>query len=280
MSLTPSDILQRRFPKRFRGYDPAEVDAFLEEVARALTDAVREQNALKDRVAAYKAQLVALRKQERELRGALTSAHRLAEDMKAQAERDAELTLERARLDADRVVEERRRELFQIEEEIRGLRRLRREALLRIRGELEHYLALLEQGETLEGPAETPEADEARVPDVAPDAPPPEFFDLGASLGTGSAGAEDVGTDRTEALDFGLEPEAPEAPAEAAGEAVFLETSPAEAAAGTGEPAADAGKAEKDAGEPRGGDTPEAMAGTEPEDVADPAAAARAAASS
>lgn len=147
MPLTPNAILEQKFSTRFRGYDPDEVDPFLEEVAAALVEAVRENNALKDRLSDCEAQLATLKDKEREFREALTSAHRLAEDMKAQAEREGQLIVERAKIDAERIVADGHQEAIQLEERIRGLRRLQRESVLRTRSGLEHYLRLLEDEE-------------------------------------------------------------------------------------------------------------------------------------
>jgi len=145
MSLSPNEIIEKEFRARFRGYDPEEVDSFLEEVSEIMTSLIKEKNALKNQLIAYKDQLADLKKREEEFREALTSAHKLSEEMKSQAEKDAELVLERAKLDAERIVADAHQEAVQLEEQIMGLRRIQRETAYKIRSVLEGYLRVIDE---------------------------------------------------------------------------------------------------------------------------------------
>jgi len=145
MSLSPNEILEKEFRARFRGYDPEEVDSFLEEVSEIMTSLIKEKNALKDQLIAYKGQLADMKKREEEFREALTSAHKLSEKMKSQAEKDVELMHERAKLDAERIVADAHQEAVQLEERIMGLRRIQRETAYKIRSVLEGYLRVIDE---------------------------------------------------------------------------------------------------------------------------------------
>jgi cell division initiation protein len=145
MSLSPNEIIEKEFRAKFRGYDPEEVDSFLEEVSEIMTSLIKEKNALKDQLIAYKDQLADLKKREEEFREALTSAHKLSEEMKSQAEKNAELVLERAKLDAERIVADAHQEAVQLEEQIMGLRRIQRETAYKIRSVLEGYLRVIDE---------------------------------------------------------------------------------------------------------------------------------------
>ncbi len=144
MSITPNDILDKQFQVSFRGYNRDEVDKFLEAVAQSMTAVIKELNALKDETAAYRAKLDSLQEREEEFRKALTTAHTFAEEMKAQARRDADLMLEQARMDAERMIADAHQEAIQLEDSIRGLRRIQREAVFKIRSSIEGYLHLLD----------------------------------------------------------------------------------------------------------------------------------------
>jgi cell division initiation protein len=148
MTLSPNEIIEKEFRARFRGYDPEEVDSFLEEVSEIMTSLIKEKNALKDQLVGYKADLADMKKREEEFKEALTSAHKLSEKMKSQAEKDAELMLERAKLDAERIVADAYQEAVQLEERIMGLRRVHRETAYKIRSVLEGYLRIIDE-ETL-----------------------------------------------------------------------------------------------------------------------------------
>ncbi|MCK4426756.1 MAG: DivIVA domain-containing protein [Deltaproteobacteria bacterium] len=145
MSLSPNEIIEKEFRARFRGYDPEEVDSFLEEVSEIMASLIKEKNALKDQLVGYKAHLADLKKREEEFREALTSAHKLSEKMESQAEKDAELILDRAKLDAERIVADAHQEAVQLEERIMGLRRVHRETAYKIRSVLEGYLRVIDE---------------------------------------------------------------------------------------------------------------------------------------
>jgi cell division initiation protein len=145
MSLSPNEIIEKEFHVRFRGYDPEEVNPFLEEVSEIMTSLIKEKNSLKDQLIAHEAQLADLKKKEEEFRKALTSAHKLSEKMKSQAEKDADLVRERAKLDAERIVADAHQEAVQLEERIMGLRRIQRETAYKIRSVLEGYLRVIDE---------------------------------------------------------------------------------------------------------------------------------------
>lgn len=144
MSLTPNDILEKNFSVSFRGYNRDEVDKFLEFVAESLTSAIKELNALKDQTAGLRIKLDSLQEREEEFRKALTTAHTFAEEMKQQAKKDSDLMLERAKMDSERIISDAHQEAIQLEDNIRGLRRIQREAVFKIRSSIEGYLHLLD----------------------------------------------------------------------------------------------------------------------------------------
>ncbi len=144
MSITPNEILDKQFSISFRGYDRDEVDKFLEAVAHSLTSVIKELNTVKDEAAALRAKLDSLQEREEEFRRALTTAHTFAEEMKQQARKDSEIMLEQARMDAERIISDAHQEAIQLEDSIRGLRRIQREAVFKIRSSIEGYLHMLD----------------------------------------------------------------------------------------------------------------------------------------
>ena len=57
MKLTPLDIKKQEFKRGLRGFDPIEVESFLEMVAEEYESAIREKNVLADEVLKLKTQL-------------------------------------------------------------------------------------------------------------------------------------------------------------------------------------------------------------------------------
>jgi cell division initiation protein len=148
MDISPNQILEKKFRTRFKGYDPDEVDSYLEEISMVMTSMIKEQNAMKDRLVRDETQLADLKKKEEEFREALTSAYKLSEETKLQAQKKADLIVEKAKLDADRIVAGAHQEVTQLEERISRLRRIQREAEHKIRAVLEGYLQIIDE-ETL-----------------------------------------------------------------------------------------------------------------------------------
>jgi len=64
--------------------------------------------------------------------------------MKSQARKDADLMLEQAKMDAERIITDAHQEAIQLEDSIRGLRRIQREAVYKIRSSIEGYLHMLD----------------------------------------------------------------------------------------------------------------------------------------
>src|ERR671922_25146 len=82
MKVTPLDLRQQRFNTVMRGYDRAEVNAFLADTAEEYENALRENDRLKQEVSKLEAILKEHRGQEVNLRNTLMTAQKLADDIK------------------------------------------------------------------------------------------------------------------------------------------------------------------------------------------------------
>ncbi len=145
MAITPNEIAEQKFPKRFRGYDVEAVTAFKETVAARLAEVIKERNMLKSRLKNCLYKLEQFKKREDEFRHAIAAAQKLAEEMKEQAKKEGDLIIEEAKLDAERIVADAHQEALQLEEKIRVLRRVQRESTFKIRNALENFLRLLDE---------------------------------------------------------------------------------------------------------------------------------------
>jgi cell division initiation protein len=153
MRITPQDIRQQQFTvKTFRGFDPQEVDAFLEDVAEDYESALKESAILKEQLAALEERARGVAELERTLQDTLVTTQRLSEEMKATAKREAQLIVQEAELHGEKLVEEARAEEAKIRNEIQMLKRLRRQAADDIRATFDRYHRLLTSDlETLGG---------------------------------------------------------------------------------------------------------------------------------
>lgn len=127
MRLTPIDVRQQQFAmKLFRGLDPQEVEAFLEEVAEDLEELQRENALLKEQLAALEDRMRGFEEKERALQETLLTTRKLAEEYKESARREAELIVREARLEAEKILEGARAEEAKLLAYVEVLKRERR----------------------------------------------------------------------------------------------------------------------------------------------------------
>jgi cell division initiation protein len=144
MRITPHDIRQQQFSsKMLKGYDPHEVDAFLDDVAEDYESVLKETALLREQMAAIEERSRGVAERERSLQETLVTTQRLAEEMKAAARREAELIVREAELRAEKVLEAVRGEEARIRTEIHSLRRMRRQVFEEMTSTLERYQRLL-----------------------------------------------------------------------------------------------------------------------------------------
>src|SRR3974377_594454 len=111
MELSPLEITQREFSKRFRGLDPEEVHTFLEQIAEEMTRLVQETTDRAAQIQRLETQLRVQQEREDSLRNVLLTAQKMTDEIKANATRDADLALKEAELKAERLLEQAHRKL-------------------------------------------------------------------------------------------------------------------------------------------------------------------------
>ena len=162
MRLTPLDIRKQEFPQRFRGYDPEEVDTFLDLIADDIEALITEKTQTADRVAALESQLAEFKEIERSLRDALVMAERMSSEAGETAQRKVEGMVQGAEMKAVNIVgeaesksrqilsdaETRRRSLIL---ELEALESQRNYALSKFRTLIEDQKAVLEAHSTSRG---------------------------------------------------------------------------------------------------------------------------------
>jgi len=153
MRITPHDIRQQQFTsKMFKGYDPHEVDAFLDDVAEDYESVLKETALLREQMAAIEERSRGVNEREKSLQETLVTTQRLAEEMKAAARREAELIVREAELRAEKVLEAVRGEEARIRTEIHVLRRMRRQVFEEMTSTLQRYQRLVSAEDVAEVP--------------------------------------------------------------------------------------------------------------------------------
>jgi cell division initiation protein len=126
-----------------KGYDPQEVDAFLDDVAEDYEAVLKEVALLKEQIAAAEERSRGVTERERTLQDTLVTTQRLADEMKNNARREAELILREAELTGEKSVEAARAEEGKIRADIVALKRMRRQLVEEFVATLDRYHRLL-----------------------------------------------------------------------------------------------------------------------------------------
>ncbi len=128
MRLNPRDIRQQQFTvRKFRGLDSQEVEAFLEDVADDYESILKENALLKEQLDALEERARTFAEREKTLQETLVTTHRITEEMKHAAKRDAELLRREAEITGEKILEGARAEEARLRSEVNELRRLRRQ---------------------------------------------------------------------------------------------------------------------------------------------------------
>ena len=139
--LTPLDVRRFDFGHAFRGYDPARVDQFRDQVADELERLGRINQDLDQKARSFHEQLRAFRERDRALNDALISAQQLRQETKEQAEREAMLIVCEAQGEGERLLEEVRGEVRRVQTELDALERARRSYLSQMRTLITRHLS-------------------------------------------------------------------------------------------------------------------------------------------
>jgi len=122
VTLKSVDILQQKFPLKFRGYDVQDVDSFLEVIAGELERLSNENSQVKDAVLVLKNEVETYKKKEESINAALVTVQKMAEDVKNSAVKEAEKIISRANLESEKIIEEARSKDEDANTELHALR--------------------------------------------------------------------------------------------------------------------------------------------------------------
>jgi len=139
MRITPVDIRQQQFTTRFRGFDQQEVDTFLEDVADDYENLLKENGLLKEQLAVHEERSRGMVEHEKLLKDTLVTTQRIAEEMKENGRREAQLAVREAEVQAEKVLEAARTAEAKIRTEIWNLKKTRRQLMETLMSTVETY---------------------------------------------------------------------------------------------------------------------------------------------
>jgi len=126
--LTPLDVRRYDFGRAFRGYNPARVDQFRDQVAEEMERLTRINQDLDSKARSFHEQL----------RG----------EVREQAEREAQLILREAQAEGERIIEAAKSDVRRMEEELDNLDRSRRTYLAQMRTLIARQLSEVEASDS------------------------------------------------------------------------------------------------------------------------------------
>ncbi len=143
MKLTPLDLRKQDFTRVMRGYDPDEVQAFLQMLSEQWEDVLATNRRLEDRVRTVETKLEHYERVEEALQEALHTARENKEQILQNAKREAEVTLKEAEARADEITREARTDRDRFRGEAERLEGRRSEIVARLRAFLLSEMELL-----------------------------------------------------------------------------------------------------------------------------------------
>lgn len=117
MKLTPMDINNKEFKRGLRGYNPDEVDEFLDEVVDNYEELYKENSKLKEKLDVLGEQVGHYAKIETTIQNTLVLAQNAADQAKETSQKEAELIVKNANETAQRIVDKAHSDVIQINDE-------------------------------------------------------------------------------------------------------------------------------------------------------------------
>jgi len=129
MKITPLEIKRQQFKKVMRGYDPVEVDTFLDMISHELEDVLSRNKELKDKMIEHETQLKDYKNMEKTLQQTLLQAQETSGKEIENSRKEASLIVQEAELKASQIVDKARMDFGRIKEEIANMK-ARKESIL------------------------------------------------------------------------------------------------------------------------------------------------------
>ncbi len=143
MKITPLDIKKQAFKKVIRGFDPIEVETFLEMVSEEFESLIKEKNNLSDEVLKLRTQLKDYQEVEKTFKESLLNAQQTMNQSRENSKREAMLIIKEAEVRAEKIIESAKKQLIDIRNELMVIKAQKDSFAKRLSHLLESQLELL-----------------------------------------------------------------------------------------------------------------------------------------
>ena len=148
MKISPLDIKNQEFGKKFRGYSPDEIHSFLDMVAGEMETLLKKNLELEEKIKSLEGKLSNYTRIENILQDTLLNTQKSAEETKSSAELKARTILDEARVNAEKIMAEAREELLKVRKDIEELRNQKDGFIVSFKSLIETQRSLLEMVES------------------------------------------------------------------------------------------------------------------------------------
>ena len=143
MKISPLDIKKQRFRIRVRGYDPDEVETFLEMIADEYDTLLNERNRIGGEYTKLKTQLKDYQQVEKTLQETLMNAQETVSQSRENSKREAQILVREAELKAERILDEAREKLDKMKNDLSLLKAQKESFAKRLKHLLESQIELI-----------------------------------------------------------------------------------------------------------------------------------------
>jgi cell division initiation protein len=150
VKLTPLDIRHKEFRRGMRGYSDEDVDVFLDEVADEFERLFQENIEARERIEHLVEQIRHFEALKETLQKTLVSAQQQADEMKANARKEAELIIKDAEIKGRDLVSESYTEKQRVQQALTKLKQVEEDFRFKFRSLLEAHINLLAEDESSE----------------------------------------------------------------------------------------------------------------------------------
>lgn len=144
MKLTPLDISKQEFKKTMRGYDPVEVQSYLEMIGSELEKILSLNKEQERKLIELTTELKNYKEVEKTLKQTLMNVQETSSKSRENSKKEADLILREAELNAAKLLENAKGEKQSLQEEISTLRTQKQSLIARLRHVLNSQLELMD----------------------------------------------------------------------------------------------------------------------------------------
>jgi cell division initiation protein len=143
MKITPLDIKKQEFKKVLRGYDPVEVDSFMQVLSNEFAELIHENNDLKEQLLKFDTQLRDFKQMEKTLQQTLLQAQEASEKAAENTRRESQLIIQEAELKANQLLEKARNDVMRAKDEVATLKSKKESLISRLKVLLNSEIELI-----------------------------------------------------------------------------------------------------------------------------------------